>query len=141
MYVCFTSMRVALLRRRLSRGNLSWPNWLRPPLFREIYLYAEQRYKPKPLTDTRVVLVRASAAERVSDSQMAPEIDDTPYIDIYADELMGWSDIVSDLSVVDVKGGHSSMLWEPHVRPLANALRPYMVGKSTGEPENRDAVQ
>ena len=141
MYVCFTSMRVALLRRRLSRGNLSWPSWLRPPLFREVYLYAEQRYKPKPLTDTRVVLVRASAAERVSDAQMAPEIDDTPYIDIYADELMGWSDIVSELSVVDVKGGHSSMLWEPHVRPLANALRPYMVGEATGEPENRDAVQ
>lgn len=140
MYVCFNGMRVALLRRRLSRGNLSWPTWLRPPLLREIYLYAEQRYKPKPLTGTRVVLVRASAAARVDDDRSGLEIDDTPYIDLYVDELMGWGDVAAELTVIDVKGGHSSMLWEPNVRSLAVALRPFLVVEPIDESDSRDAL-
>jgi hypothetical protein len=140
MYVCFNGMRVALLRRRLLRGNLFWPIWLRPPLLREIYLYAEQRYRPKPLTGTRVVLARASAAELVDDDQSVPEIDDTPYIEIYADELMGWGDVAAELTAIDVKGGHSSMLWDPHVRSLAVALRPFLVVESIDESDARDAL-
>ena len=148
MSVCFAGMRVALLRR-LLRGDRPWPIWLRPLIFREIYQYAEQRYKPTPLTGTRVVLVRASEAERGDSDRNVPGVDDTPYIDIYADELLGWGDVAAGLTVIDVAGGHSSMLWEPHVSSLAVALRPFLAvesgdesgDESADESGSRDALQ
>jgi thioesterase domain-containing protein len=140
MYVCFAGMRVALLRR-LLRGNRPWPMWLRPLTFREIYQYAVPRYKPTPLTGMRVVLARASAAERGDGDRSVLGIDDTPYIDIYDDELLGWGDVAAELAVIDVAGGHSSMLWEPHVSSLAVALRPFLAVESGDESGDRDALQ
>ena len=47
------------------------------------------------------------------------EASDTPYREIYADETFGWGAVTQDLIVVDVEGGHSSMLQEPFVESLA----------------------
>ena len=118
-------LRVALMRQLLKR-NRSWPGWLSSPNFRDIYRYAEQRYKPVPVDGVRVVLIRATTSGSVASSEAAPGIDDTPYSDYYLDKMMGWGGLVSDLTAVDVVGGHSSMFWEPHVHSLASAIRPFL---------------
>ena len=42
---------------------------------------------------------------------------DEPYIERYADPLLGWGQRTShDVHVYDIPGGHSSMLQEPNVR-------------------------
>jgi hypothetical protein len=51
---------------------------------------------------------------------------DTPYIEIYADETLGWGAIAENLAVVDVEGGHSSMLQEPFVDSLVTILLPHL---------------
>jgi thioesterase domain-containing protein len=53
-------------------------------------------------------------------------VDDTAYREIYADNTFGWHDLTDKLVVVDVDGGHSSMLQEPFVRSLATALMPFV---------------
>lgn len=122
--------RVVLLSQLLKR-NRSWPGWLRSPNFRDIYRYAEQRYKPAPVEGVRVVLIRAKTLNAVSSSEADRGIDDTPYAEYYVDELMGWGVLVSDLKAIDVDGGHSSMFWEPHVHSLARAIRPLFAPSST----------
>ena len=122
-------LRVALMRQLLKR-NCSWPGWLSSPKFRDIYRYAEQRYKPVPVEGVRVVLIRATTSSSVASTEATPGIDDTPYSDYYLDKHMGWGALVSDLTAVDVVGGHSSMFWEPHVHSLASAIRPFLAPAS-----------
>jgi thioesterase domain-containing protein len=71
-----------------------------------------------------VVLVRARAG-------VDGVADDTPYLDIYADETLGWRALIEHLKVIDVDGGHSSILREPFVQTLATALGPLVAGSAS----------
>ena len=106
-----TRMRFRVLREVLNRG-LVWPSFIAELSVREIYDSAEAQYFPKTLRESGVLLVRAEAGE----------LGDTPYREIFSDETFGWTTIVPEISVIDVKGGHSSMLQEPYVESLASAL-------------------
>ena len=88
---------------------------------RQIYGSAEARYVPTTLSIGSVVLVRARFGEG----------GDTPFRHIYADESFGWASLAHDLTIVDVDGGHFSMLQEDFVDSLAEALEPYVVPKKT----------
>jgi thioesterase domain-containing protein len=107
--------RFYLLRQILGR-KVSWPRFLPELSVRQIYDCAQARYVPKPLSISPVVLVRAQTGEG----------DETPFRDIYADESFGWNDFVCGLTLVDVDGGHSSLLHERFVDSLAKALLPYL---------------
>jgi thioesterase domain-containing protein len=87
---------------------------------RQIYDSAEHLYTPKPLSGPSIVLLRACAGEA----------NDTPYREIYADQMFGWGSLTKSLTIVDVDGGHSSMLQEPFVESLADALRTHLIHDS-----------
>ena len=106
-----TRIRFRVLREVLDRGA-SWPSFLKELSVREIYDSAEERYVPKVFFGGGVVLARAQFGED----------DDTPYCEIYADHSFGWKSISPEIAVIDVKGGHSSMLQEPFVESLASEL-------------------
>jgi thioesterase domain-containing protein len=112
-------VRFRLLHELLER-QLPWPPYVPELSLRQIYDSAETRYLPKPLSGASAVLVRARIGEG----------DDTPYREIYADETFGWGVITQGLTIVDVEGGHSSMLQEPFVESLAAALMPHLSRKS-----------
>jgi len=105
--------RFRLLRYLRARG-LPWPRLLPGLSVRQIYASAEALYVPRPLFHASVVLVRARAGVE----------DDAPYLEIYADDTFGWRALTDKLVVIDVDGGHSSMLQEPFVQSLATALAP-----------------
>jgi hypothetical protein len=109
------SARYRLLREVLRR-DLPWPKIVPELSVRQIYDSAHARYTPKPLPIASVVLARAQTGEG----------DDTPYLRIYADETFGWKALVPGLTVVDVDGGHSTMLEERFVDSLAKALLPHL---------------
>ena len=106
--------RLQVLERVLSEGK-AWPAGLRSLDFRAIYNHAERRYVPGS-SGLRAVLVRARSGSG----------NDTPYIDVYQDPMLGWAGVVRQLDVIDVDGGHSSMLQEPHAASLAGALRAHL---------------
>jgi thioesterase domain-containing protein len=106
--------RFRLLHELLGRG-LGWPAFVRELSVREIYDSAEAKYFPKALSDVHVLLVRA-------ESDKLNDVADTPYREIYVDDELGWSSICPKIKVIDVAGGHSSMLQEPFVESLASAL-------------------
>jgi thioesterase domain-containing protein len=105
--------RFHLLHQLLAR-QLPWPGYVPELSVRQIYGFAEARYVPKPLCGAPAVLVRARRRSFV--------LSDTPYGAIYADETLGWGALIQDLALVDVDGGHGTMLQEPFVRSLAAAL-------------------
>jgi thioesterase domain-containing protein len=115
--------RFLLLRSLLARG-VSWPRLLPGLNVRQIYESAEARYTPKPLSDVSVVLARARTAVTGVEN-------DTPFLDVYADENLGWPALTDKLDVIDVDAGHSSMLREPFVQSLAIALGPLLVGSAS----------
>ena len=84
---------------------------------RDIYDSAETHYLPGSLSDAGVMLIRARSGQ-------GP---DTPYREIYVDETLGWSGIAPDIEIIDVEGGHSSMLQEPFVASLAAVLGPRLM--------------
>lgn len=104
-------MRFRLLRSLLARQE-PWPPYLPRLTVRDIYDSAEAHYAPGALHDAGVMLIRARSGEGA----------DTPYREIYVDETLGWSSVAPAIEVVDVDGGHSSMLQEPFVESLARAL-------------------
>jgi thioesterase domain-containing protein len=108
-------VRFRLLRQLLTR-ELAWPRFVPELSVREIYDSTHARYEPKPLPSGSVVLVRAQTGEE----------EDTPYRRIYDDETFGWDAVARGIKVVDVDGGHSTMLHEPFVESLATALMPYL---------------
>jgi FkbH-like protein len=105
-------LRFALLKILLKRGT-SWPTALPELSIMQIYNALEARYTPPVLASVPVLLVRASAGEGT----------DTPYRDIYSDEDFGWGKVAGQLELVDVTGGHSSMLQEQAIESLATAMR------------------
>jgi FkbH-like protein len=115
----FTRVRFALLSAILKSGR-QWPKFIPPLNVREIYDSAEARYTPARLALPRVVLARATNGYA----------DDTPYREIYVEEGLGWEAIASQLKIVDVEGGHSSMLREQFADSLAQALMPYLPAKA-----------
>ena len=103
--------RFGLLRRQLSRGR-PWPSFVKELSIREIYDSAEAGYVPRPVPGKGIVLVRARTGEGA----------DAPYRDVYADETLGWAGLAPGLTVVDVDGGHASMLQESFVDSITSAL-------------------
>ena len=68
---------------------------------------------PKALAGAEIVLVRATRGSA----------GDTPYVDLYADDTLGWNSLVPHLRVTDVNGGHYTMLQEPFAEYLALTIR------------------
>jgi FkbH-like protein len=112
-----TRLRFRLLHELLMRGR-PWPPSLTELSVREIYDSAEARYFPKPLSNAGVVLLRAESGDEY----------DQPYREVYSDDTFDWNSVAEDIIVVDVKGGHSSMLQEPFVESLVGALTPKVSG-------------
>jgi FkbH-like protein len=108
-----TRVRFRVLHRMLERGH-PWPSTVPELTVREIYDSAEARYSPKALSDAGVTLLRAQSGDS----------NDQPYREVYADETFEWRSVARDIAVIDVKGGHSSMLQEPFVESLVEALTP-----------------
>jgi thioesterase domain-containing protein len=108
-----TRVRFRVLHRMLERGQ-PWPPTVPELTVREIYDSAEARYSPKALSDAGVTLLRAQSGDS----------NDQPYREVYADETFEWRSVARDIAVIDVKGGHSSMLQEPFVESLVAALTP-----------------
>ena len=104
-------LRFALLRR-LVRRNGSWPSRVPELTVIQIYNALEARYVPPKLSDVPVLLVRASAGEGT----------DTPYREFYRDNDLGWGRVARRLELIDVLGGHSSMLQEHAIDSLAEAV-------------------
>ena len=104
-------LRFALLKNLVKRGA-SWPRALPELTVMQIYNALESRYIPPVLANVPVLLVRASAGEGA----------DTPYRDLYRDQDFGWGQVAGQLELVDVRGGHSSMLQEEAIESLATAM-------------------
>ena len=109
-----TRLRFLVLKYVLLQGK-TWPYWLPELSVREIYTSAEACCQLESETNLKVLLVRATTGEGA----------DQPYRDIYSDDAFGWRNFARQLEVVDVYGGHSSMLQEPYVESLANVLIHY----------------
>lgn len=104
-------LRFALLQGVVRRHG-AWPAALPELSVLEIYNAIEARYIPPILPDVPVLLVRASAGEGT----------DTPYREFYRDEDLGWGRVARRLELVDVSGGHSSMLQEHSIDSIAGAM-------------------
>ena len=109
-------IRMRLFRFYLDRG-LQLPRPLQQIPVRAVYLFAEKNYQPKGAFHGDLVLFRATRGTGA----------DEPYIERYADPLLGWERRTShDVHVYDVPGGHSSMLQEPNVCVLAAQMQAYI---------------
>jgi acyl transferase domain-containing protein/thioesterase domain-containing protein len=88
--------------------------------FLPMYEVAHRQHEPQGrLTDVQVALYRALQGDG-----SAP---DEAYVDIYSDPLLGWQARVDGpIACVDVPGGHTSLLQEPHVKVLAAAMQRHL---------------
>ncbi len=109
--------RLRLLRASLDRGRA--PPRLVGQLSATItYLYAEREYRPDGrLQEGELVIFKATSGEGI----------DAPFVDFYEDPLLGWKDRGRrGARAVEVPGGHTSMLQEPHVETLARRMQEAM---------------
>ena len=104
-------LRFALLKTLVRRDG-AWPAALPQLSVLQIYNALEARYTPPILSDVPVLLVRASSGQGT----------DAPYREFYRDEDFGWGRVARRLELVDVPGGHSSMLQEHSIDSLADAM-------------------
>ncbi|WP_232492555.1 type I polyketide synthase [Novosphingobium kaempferiae] len=81
--------------------------------FLKLYEVAHKEHRPMGvLQSASVALFKASDDTGI--------VDDTPYRMVYRDYALGWGKRVrEDIVILDVPGGHSSNLQEPHVATLA----------------------
>jgi surfactin family lipopeptide synthetase A len=125
------NIRLRLLRASLDLGR-------RPPkligrLSATItYLYAQRGYRPdRQLEEGELVLFRATRGDGI----------DAPFVDFYEDALLGWSGFSRHgVRAVDVPGGHTSMLQEPHVEVLARRMQDAIDESLAGERAGRSGA-
>ena len=117
------ALRLHLLKRLLHSGT-PWPHAIPHLHIREIYQSARDRYAARPLNNHNVVLVKATRSA-------TGEEGDLPMSEIYQEDLLGWDGLVSPkIHLLEVPGGHSSMLQEPYVQHLVHTLVPFLESKS-----------
>jgi thioesterase domain-containing protein len=122
------AVKVAALRYHLDRG-LPLPRALEKIPVSVILRSAEREYVvPQPYPG-EVVLFRATRKDRSFDGTL---VDDTPYVDLFREPLLGWQGRARRLLVHDNPGGHSSMLQEPNVGQLAERIQSYIDLASSG---------
>jgi amino acid adenylation domain-containing protein len=111
--------KLRLLERTLA-NDIEWPMWVTPLNTRDIYIAARSKYGASPVACKNVVLVKAT--------EVVPGVrDDEPAKDSYVEPLLGWEAFVPQgIRVLDVSGGHTSMLQEPYVEDLSTKLRPLL---------------
>ncbi|HIK19452.1 MAG TPA: hypothetical protein IGS53_29810 [Leptolyngbyaceae cyanobacterium M33_DOE_097] len=103
--------------------QLTLPKWLQNIPVRTILVWAQSKYVPDTALKGEVLLFRATEKSSVFDGTA---IDDTPYVELYADPLLGWEQRVTEtVKVYDIPGGHSSMLQEPNVQVMAAVIQSY----------------
>lgn len=85
--------------------------------FLHLYEVAHRAHRPHGLFDGgQVVLFKATRGTGADD--------DVPYVELYTDYIFGWGKrVAGDVSLINVPGGHSSILQEPNVDILADAMR------------------
>ncbi|MDD9939909.1 MAG: HAD-IIIC family phosphatase [Myxococcales bacterium] len=111
----------------LSARGERWPDSLPAWTVRQIYDLAAESHFPPPLRRTPVLVVRAT-----DDVQEA----DIAYRHLYSEDDLGWSRVCrGPLEVVDVPGGHASMLQEPHVDALSTTVNGYLARQVRRGPE------
>jgi amino acid adenylation domain-containing protein len=107
---------VAALRLSLDRG-LPLVKLARNVPVRTICDAAEKEYRPRQGVRQEIVLFRATGGTG----------SDEAYKDIYADPKLGWEKrTAGGVRVIDVPGGHGSMLEEPNVAVVADAIAAYL---------------
>ena len=112
-------MKVFVLREAQKRG-MKPPRLLKNLSPRTLYEYAQERHEPGQFKG-KLLLFRATKADP---AQQAEGFDDRPAVETIANPLLGWANRATDgIEVVEVPGGHSSMLQPPNVTVLAEKLR------------------
>lgn len=120
--------RMKLFRYCLDK-QLPLPKFLQQISVRTTYLFAEQEYLPESPFEGEVALFRATEKSSIFDGTA---IDDTPYVEIYSDPLLGWGKRATrGVQAFDIPGGHSSMLQEPNVRVMAEMMQNYIDAASS----------
>jgi amino acid adenylation domain-containing protein len=95
-------------------GAEPWPKQLPAPSVRDIYLRALARYSGSPISGVPAVLFRATEGQGA----------DLPIRDVVDDPFFGWRELLGDdIEVIDVEGGHSTVLQEGRVETIAHRLR------------------
>ncbi len=87
----------------------------------QLYEHAHREHEPgtQPLHGL-VALYRATQGDGTAADQ--------PYIERYGEPQLGWGSRVAEpLEVIDVPGGHASLLQEPNVQKLADAMNQHLV--------------
>ena len=99
--------------KRLANSSVGWPAWLPVPRFRDIWNFAEARYRGTPSQTVRTILVRATTGHG----------GDQPSRDILTHPLFDWHQLIeSPIHAFDVPGGHSTMLQLPYVVELSRRI-------------------
>jgi len=95
--------------------------------FLHLYEVAHRAHRPHGLFEGgQVVLFKATHGTGADD--------DVPYVELYTDYIFGWGKrVAGDVSLVNVPGGHSSILQEPNVDILADAMRAAIDRACAGE--------
>jgi amino acid adenylation domain-containing protein len=116
-----TRWKILALRYCLDEG-LTPPPQLRDISVDSILRFAEKEYVvPVPYTG-EVVLVRATRCDPALDGI----VDDTPYIDLFEEPLLGWADKATRFVSYEVPAGHSSMLRAPCASQVAALLQKHI---------------
>jgi thioesterase domain-containing protein len=107
------ALRLRLTRVCLDRRQLP-PRLLGRLPVRTTYLFAARQYRPARPLHGELALFRATHGVGL----------DAPFIDFFSDPALGWNSRASGgVRVIDVPGGHTSMLQEPNVSVLADRLQ------------------
>ena len=111
-----TQSRTAQFRQNRDQHQ-PLPKGVRSLTVRDIYLFAEQDYCPKMAYDGKVLLVKATEGSGANQ----------PYHEVFEDEFYGWQPRVTlPIQMVQVPGGHSTMLSAEHVDAVVAALNARM---------------
>jgi len=93
----------------------------------QLYEHAHREHDPgtHPLQGGVIALYRATRGDGTPADQ--------PYIERYGQPDLGWTPrVAAAIEVVDVPGGHASLLQEPNVQVLAAAINAHLVRATTG---------
>ncbi|MEL6353357.1 MAG: amino acid adenylation domain-containing protein [Cyanobacteria bacterium J06627_28] len=99
--------------------QFSLPKIGQPRSIRDVLVFAYEQYKPTKAFSGQMLLIRAT--------QGNGSAQDLPYVEVYADTLLGWQPYCKQpIETCDAPGGHSTMLRSENVDTIAAAIEDFI---------------
>lgn len=113
------------IRQNLETGRIPQNKFNYTWTIRSFYSMAKRGFQPRSV-NADIILYKATHKQNT----VPDGVDDTPACDYCFDPYFGWKNLSENIELIDIPGGHSSILQDPNVEKIYKSINDQLIKNS-----------